>query len=118
MAGGQAVGHCGKVGGQSDELAPAMGSLGVYTVGQVHGRCYRMRILDQLGALVAAADAGEGDCVSQRRIRHLSFILHMSRSHLAAARCCDFRIAACSDPRGTDVPRFGLTVSVSTEFVT
>ena len=65
--------HCGKVGGQSDELAPAMGSLGVYTVGQVHGRCYRMRILDQLGALVAAADAGEGGwgwedgCVGQQR---------------------------------------------------
>ena len=59
MRWGQAVRHCGKVGGQSDELAPAMDSLGLYTVGQVHGRCYRMRILDQLGALVAAADAGE-----------------------------------------------------------
>ena len=44
----------------SDELAPEMDSLGVYTAGQVHGRCYRMRILDQLSVLVAAADAGEG----------------------------------------------------------
>ena len=44
----------------SDELAPAMDSLVVYTAGQVHGRCYRMRILDQLSVLVAAADAGEG----------------------------------------------------------
>ena len=35
---GQAVSLCGKVGGQSDDLAPAMDSLGVYTVGQVHGR--------------------------------------------------------------------------------
>ena len=60
MRWGQAVSHCGKVGGQSDDLAPAMDSLGVYTVGQVHGRGYRMRILAQLGALVAAADAGEG----------------------------------------------------------
>ena len=56
---GQAVSHCGKVGGQSDDLAPAMDSLGVYTADQVHGRCYRMRILDQLFALVAAADGGE-----------------------------------------------------------
>ena len=44
----------------SDELAPAMDSLGVYTAGQVHGRCYRMRILDQMSVLVAAADTGEG----------------------------------------------------------
>ena len=35
---GQAVRHCGKVGGQSDDLAPAMDSLGVYTAGHVHGR--------------------------------------------------------------------------------
>ena len=35
---GQAVSHCGKVGGQSDDLAPAMDSLGVYTAGHVHGR--------------------------------------------------------------------------------
>jgi hypothetical protein len=58
MRWGQAVRHCGKVGGQSDELAPAKHSIGVYTAGQVHGRCYRMRVLDQLGALVAAADGG------------------------------------------------------------
>ena len=58
----------------SDELAPAMDSLGVYTAGQVHGRCYRMRILDQMSVLVAAADAGEGGwvagsrgCVGQQR---------------------------------------------------
>ena len=56
---GQAVRHCGKVGGQSDDRAPAMDSLGVCVAGQVHGRCYRMRILDQLSVLVAAADAGE-----------------------------------------------------------
>ena len=52
--------HCGKVVIRSDESAPANDTLGVYTAGQVHGRCYRMRILDQLSVLVAAADAGEG----------------------------------------------------------
>ena len=51
---------CGKVGGRSDDLAPAKHSLEVYTAGQVHVGCYRMRILDQLSVLVAAADAGEG----------------------------------------------------------
>ena len=58
----------------SDELAPEMDSLGVYTAGQVHGRCYRMRILNQMSVLVAAADAGEGGwvagsrgCVGQQR---------------------------------------------------
>ena len=72
-AGGQTERHCGKVGGRSDELAPANDSPRVYTADQGHGRCYRMRILDQLGALVAAADAGEGGwgweegCVGQQR---------------------------------------------------
>ena len=51
----------------SDELAPEMDSLGVYTAGQVHGRCYRMRILDQMSVLVAAADAGEGGWVAGSR---------------------------------------------------
>jgi len=60
MRWGQAVRHCGKVGGQSDELAPAMDSIGVYTAGQVHGRSYRMRVFDPISVLVAAADAGEG----------------------------------------------------------
>ena len=59
-AGGQTERHCGKVGGRSDELAPANDSPGVYTAGQGHGRCYRMRILDQISALVAVADGGEG----------------------------------------------------------
>jgi hypothetical protein len=36
--GGQSLSHCGKVGGQSDDRASALDSLGVYTVGQVHGR--------------------------------------------------------------------------------
>ena len=60
MRWGQAVRHCGKVGGQSDELAPAMDSIGVYTAGQVHGRSYRMRVFDPISVLVAAADGGEG----------------------------------------------------------
>ena len=59
-AGGQTERHCGKVGGRSDELAPANDSPGVYTADQGHGRCYRMRILDQISALVAVADGGEG----------------------------------------------------------
>ena len=59
-AGGQTERHCGKVGGRSDELAPANDSPGVYTAGQGHGRCYLMRILDQISALVAVADGGEG----------------------------------------------------------
>ena len=58
-AGGQTERHCGKVGGRSDELAPANDDLGVCVAGQVHDRRYRMRILDQLFALVAAADGGE-----------------------------------------------------------
>ena len=33
-AGGQTERHCGKVGGRSDELAPANDSPGVYTSGQ------------------------------------------------------------------------------------
>ena len=60
MCGGQTERHCGKVGGRSDELAPANDSPGVYTAGQGHDRCYRMRILDQISALVAVADGGEG----------------------------------------------------------
>ena len=59
MRWGQAVRHCGKVGGHSDELSPANDDLGVCVAGQVHDRRYRMRILDQLFALVAAADGGE-----------------------------------------------------------
>ena len=46
--------------GRSNELVPANDSPGVYTAGQGHGRCYRMRILDQISALVAVADGGEG----------------------------------------------------------
>ena len=60
MRWGQAVRPCGKVGGRSDDLAPAKHSLEVYTAGQVHVGCYRMRILDQSSVLLAAADAGEG----------------------------------------------------------
>ena len=45
--------------GHSDELAPANDALGVCIAGQVHDRRYRMRILHQLFALVAAADGGE-----------------------------------------------------------
>ena len=59
-AGYQTERHCGKVGGHSDELAPANDALGVCIAGQVHDRRYRMRILHQLFALVAAADGGEG----------------------------------------------------------
>ena len=70
-AGGQTERHCGKVGGRSDELAPANDSPGVYTSGQGHERCYRMRILDQISALVAVADGGGGGWeygfVGQRR---------------------------------------------------
>ena len=43
-AGGQTERHCVKVGGRSDELAPANDSSGKYTAGQGHGRCYHMRI--------------------------------------------------------------------------
>ena len=53
---GQAERHCGEVGGRSDESAPANDSPGVYTSGKVHGRCYRMRMLDQINVLVAVAD--------------------------------------------------------------
>ena len=52
--------HCGKVGAGSNELAPDNDSPGVYTAGQGHERCYLMRILDQISALVAVADGGEG----------------------------------------------------------
>ena len=48
--------HCGKVVIRSDELAPAKDALGIYTAGQVHGRCYCMRMLDQINVLVAVAD--------------------------------------------------------------
>ena len=58
-AGYQTERHCGKVGGRSDESAPANDTLGVYMAGQVHGRCYRMRMLDQINALLAVADGGE-----------------------------------------------------------
>ena len=58
--GGQTERHCGKVGGHSDELAPANDALGVCVAGQVHGRCYCMRMLDQIHDLVAVADGGEG----------------------------------------------------------
>ena len=72
MCGGQTERHCGKVGGRSDELAPANDSPGVCTAGQGHDRCYIMRILDQISTLVAVADGGEvGDWeygfVGQRR---------------------------------------------------
>ena len=53
---GQAERYCGEVGGRSDESAPANDTLGVYMAGQVHGRCYRMRVLDQINVLVAVAD--------------------------------------------------------------
>ena len=47
--------------GRSNELVPANDSPGVYTAGQGHGRCYRMRIFDQISALVAVAAGGEGE---------------------------------------------------------
>ena len=59
-AGYQTERHCGKVGGRSDESAPANDTLGVYTAGQVHGRCYCMRMLDQIHDLAVVADGGEG----------------------------------------------------------
>jgi hypothetical protein len=58
VSGGQEERPCGKVGGRSDDLAPAKSTIGVYTAGQVHGRCYHMRILDQISTLAAAADGG------------------------------------------------------------
>jgi len=57
---GQAERYCGEVGGRSDESAPDNDSPGVYTSGKVHGRCYRMRMLDQIHDLVVVADGGEG----------------------------------------------------------
>ena len=57
---GEAERHCGKVGGRSNELAPHNDCPRLHTVGQGHDRCYHMRILDQMSALVAAADGGEG----------------------------------------------------------
>ena len=59
-AGGQTERHCGKVGGRSDESAPDDDSPEVYAAGQGHDRCYCMHMLDQINALVAVADAGEG----------------------------------------------------------
>ena len=56
MRWGQAERYCGEVGGRSDESAPDNDSPGVYTSGKVHGRCYRMRMLDQINVLVAVAD--------------------------------------------------------------
>ena len=53
---GQAERHCGEVGGRSDELTPDNDSPRVHTSGQVHDRCYRMRMLDQINVLVAVAD--------------------------------------------------------------
>ena len=50
--------HCGKVVIRSDESAPANDALGIYTAGQVHGRCYCMRMLDQIHDLVIVADGG------------------------------------------------------------
>jgi hypothetical protein len=47
---GQGERHCGEVGGRSDELTPDNDSTRVYTSGQVHDRCYRMRMLDQINA--------------------------------------------------------------------
>ena len=57
---GQGERHCGEVGGRSDELTPDNDSTRVYTSGQAHCRCYRMRMLDQINALLAVADGGEG----------------------------------------------------------
>ena len=54
-AGYQTERHCGKVVIRSDESAPANDALGIYTAGQVHDRCYRMRMLDQINVLVAVA---------------------------------------------------------------
>ena len=48
------------MGGRSDESAPDDDSPEVYAAGQGHDRCYRMHMLDQINALVAVADAGEG----------------------------------------------------------
>ena len=57
-AGGQTERHCGKVGGRSDESAPEDDTPGVWAAGQGHGRCYHMRTLDQISALVAVGGAG------------------------------------------------------------
>ena len=56
-SGGQTERHCGKVGARSNELAPVNDSPGVYTAGQGHGRCCRMRIFDQISALYTYARA-------------------------------------------------------------
>ena len=53
---GQGERHCGEVGGRSDELTPDNDSPRVHTSGQVHDRCYRMRMLDQINVLLAVAD--------------------------------------------------------------
>ena len=59
--------HCGKVGGRSDESAPENDTLGVWAAGQVHGRCYRMHMLDQISTLGAVADSGGGLWVAGSR---------------------------------------------------
>ena len=63
---GQAERYCGEVGGRSDESAPDNDSPGVYTSGKVHGRCYRMRLLDQINVLVAVADGVRSGSMGSR----------------------------------------------------
>ena len=48
---------------------PRCNTVGVYTAGQVHGRCYRMRVLDTIRVLVAAAneEGSERDHARWRR---------------------------------------------------
>ena len=63
---GQGERHCGEVGGRSDELTPDNDSTRVYTSGQVHDRCYRMRMLDQINVLVAVADGVRSGSMGSR----------------------------------------------------
>ena len=63
---GQAERHCGEVGGRSDELTPDNDSPRVHTSGQVHDRCYRMRMLDQINVLVAVADGVRSGSMGSR----------------------------------------------------
>ena len=56
------------MGGRSDESAPDDDRPEVYAAGQGHDRCYRMHMLDQINALVAVADAGEGSGLFHCRI--------------------------------------------------
>ena len=63
---GQAERYCGEVGGRSDESAPDNDSPGVYTSGKVHGRFYRMRMLDQINVLVAVADGVRSGSMGSR----------------------------------------------------